>query len=375
MLTLFTKISQYFSRKIRNSLSELCGNFIGPLIISEPENTFSQNESFSFSNNKFNYFGNTPYWFEFQNIQLRKIGLSEFNISIVIGRGIVLNNQGNVILESTIFQKEYLDKLNSNHLILYKSFLRSKSIKKAIVLSNYLDKKNNYYHWVMESLGRLALVNEKELKDYTIIVDINAPKFVSESLIFLFEIEKCKILYNSNKKIKVSSLLLPSFPITRNEHTNWTNIYFPEVIRKLNKISLTRTYHEETKTNLIISRKKATQRRLINLETFVKRYSDLNFKVVLLEEMNFNEQMQLFRNSKIVVSTHGAGLVNLLFSEEAEVIEFFPSNRTKRDAFYFYQITQALNFKHTIIEYNSVNNEQDLFLNQNHFNLLDEILN
>ena len=373
MFTLSSKISQYLLRKIRNSLSAFCGNVIGPLIISEPENAFSCNKSFSFSNNKFNYYGNTPYWFEFQNIKLRKIGLSEFNKSIVIGKGIVLNYQGNVILESTIFQKEYLDKLNSNHLILFKSFLRSKSIEKAIVLSNYLD--NNYYHWVMESLGRLALVNEKELKDYTIVVDINAPKFVTESLIFLFGIDKSKIFYNSNKKIKVSCLLLPSFPITRNESTDWTNIYFPAVIRKLNEISLIQTYNEEDKTNLIISRKKATQRRIVNLETFVERYSDLNFKVVFLEEMNFKEQMQLFRNAKIVLSTHGAGLVNLLFSEEAEVIEFFPTNRTNRDAFYFYQITQALNFKHTTIEYDSFNSEQDLILNQKHFDFLDEILN
>jgi hypothetical protein len=373
LLTLSRKISQYFSTKIRNSLSELCRNAIGPLIISEPERVFSCSSSFSFSNNKFNYYGNTPYWFEFQNIQPRKIGFSEFNNSIVIGKGIVLNHQGNVILESTIFQKEYLNKLNNNHLILFKSFLRSKSIEKAIVLSNYLDK--NYYHWVMESLGRLAMVDEKELKDYTIVVDVNAPKFVTESLIFLFELDKSKIFYNSNKKIEVSSLLVPSFPITRDDSTNWTNIYFPEVIQKLNEISLNRTYKEAAKTNFIISRKNATQRRIINSETFFERYSDLNFKIFFLEEMNFKEQMQLFRNANIVISTHGAGLVNLLFSEEAEVIEFFPSNRTKRDAFYFYQITQVLKIKHSIIEYDSVSSEQDLILNQKHFNLLDEILN
>jgi capsular polysaccharide biosynthesis protein len=227
----------------------------------------------------------------------------------------------------------------------------------------------------MESLGRLAMINEKELKDYTIVVDVNAPKFVTESLIFLFELDKSKIFYNSNKKIEVSSLLVPSFPITRDDSTNWTNIYFPEVIQKLNEISLNRTYKEAAKTNFIISRKNATQRRIINSETFFERYSDLNFKIFFLEEMNFKEQMQLFRNANIVISTHGAGLVNLLFSEEAEVIEFFPSNRTKRDAFYFYQITQVLKIKHSIIEYDSVNSEQDLILNQKHFNLLDEILN
>lgn len=45
------------------------------------------------------------------------------------------------------------------------------------------------------------------------------------------------------------------------------------------------------------------------------------YKVLVLEDMDFMEQVKHFQNARKIVGVHGAGLANLIFANEAEVIE------------------------------------------------------
>lgn len=152
------------------------------------------------------------------------------------------------------------------------------------------------------------------------------------------------------------------------------NVYYPSVIRKINSLSKSKTHLQDSQKNIIISRKKATERRIINIDLLKTNLPLIDFEVVYMEDLSFKEQIQLFRNTNIVLSTHGAGLVNLLFSENPIIIELFPTNRDNRDAFYFYQISSALNFRHSIIEYEAENMEQDLLIDITHLNQIKSLL-
>lgn len=329
---------------------------------------------YSFNNKNFSYFGNKPYWMSFNDIKLRKLFFQKLNNVEIIGKGIIVNARGCVELESTIFREEYLFKLKSNHLLKFRKFFPYKKMDKAIVLVNYLY--GNYYHWITESLGRITLLGEQNLNDYYFVLDFNAPKFTIDSLIELFSIKPSMIYLKKETRLKVNEVLIPSFPQTRNGLTNGTNIYDPEIIRKTNAISKSKTVSSTTKRNFIISRKKATQRRMINEELILKKFNHLNFELVSLEELTFKEQMQLFRNAGIIIGTHGAGLANLIFSDNPLVIELFPSNRYNRDAFYFQQITDALDIKHVIIEYTATNyNRQDLIVDDQIISSINNIIN
>jgi predicted nucleic acid-binding protein len=351
------RVNNYLSKKFKDGLRFLPEHKEAKVYISKI------NKYFSFSNKNLTYTGEHPYWMSFKKIELRKLFTEvAYNIE-VIGDGIIIDKEGCINLESTIFQEEYFYKLKSNHLVKFRKLFPYKKINKAIVLTNYLDR--NYYHWIMESIGRLAVLDQQILNEYTIVLHSKTPRFQIDSLVELFGIEPSMIHFKKETRLKVSQVLIPSFPHTRNSFSEWTNIYDADVIKKVNSISKSKTIASSKKRNFIISRKKATMRRIINEKLILEKFNDLNFEVVALEEMTFKEQMSLFRNAGIIIGTHGAGLANLIFSDNPLVIELFPSNRYNRDAFYFYQITNALEIQHVILEYNATNYErQDLIITQ-----------
>lgn len=362
--------------KIKRKISIFLSNaFENKVYISKTENNIeniSTNNYFSFSKNNFTYIGRQPYWMEFKDIKLRNLFVKKLKNIDVIGHGVIVNSEGYIELESTIFQKQYLSRLNCNHWIYFRKILHFNKIDKAIVLTNYLEE--NYYHWIMESIGRLIIVETEELKKYKIIIDLKSPKFAVDSLINLLDINRKNIVLKKNKRLKITDVLIPSFPHTQGQSTLQTNIYNPSVIQKINSISKRKTTLTSVKRNFIISRKKTTQRRIINTDIILEKYIDKDFEIVFLEDLSFVEQMQLFRNAGIIIATHGAGLTNLIFCEKPIIIEFFPTNRYNRDAFYFYQITSELKFPHYIIEYEAINFEQDLFLDEKPLKYLDKII-
>lgn len=327
--------------------------------------------SFSFSNKNYCYQGKEPYWFKFKGIELNSLWFAKIK-AIVVGRGILLNENNEVILESTIGQPEYLYKLESNHLIYGKLLLPSKKVNKAISLSNRLE--HNYYHWILESIGRLIFIPSEELMQYSIIINSRSQKFVIDSLTELLEIPVSNIIYKKEfSKIEIEEALIPSFPITRNEESQMTNIYHPHIINKINEQSKKITKLAKRR-NIIICRDNALERRIVNKELIKEAFPDLEFEVISLENLSFKNQMELFANAGIIVAIHGAGLVNIIFSNSPIIIEFFPTNRNRRDSFYFYQISQELQLEHYLIEYESVNEQQDLFIEDMHLEILREKL-
>lgn len=362
--------------KIKRKISILLSNaFENKVSITKTANNIenlSTNNYFSFSKNNFTYIGRQPYWMEFKDIKLRNLFVNKLKNVEVIDHGVIVNREGNIELESTIFQKQYLSRLNCNHWIYFRKILHYDKIDKAIVLTNYLEK--NYYHWIMESIGRLVIIETEELKKYKIIIDLKSPKFAIDSLINLLDINRKNIVLKNNKRLKITDVLIPSFPHTQDQSTSCTNIYNPSVIQKINSISKRKTTLTSVKRNFIISRKKTTQRRIINTDIILEKYIAKDFEIVFLEDLSFVEQMQLFRNAGIIIATHGAGLTNLIFCEKPIIVEFFPTNRYNRDAFYFYQISSELKFSHYIIEYEAINFEQDLFLDEKILKYLEKII-
>lgn len=359
------EINYYFSRLFKHtiSISTAKGDKVEYL---------SNGGYFSYEKKCYSYNGEQPYWMNFKDIKLRDLFLKELKNVEVIDQGAIINSEGCVELESTIFQEEYLFELNSNHLIFFRKLLPFERVERAIVLTNFLH--INYYHWLLEGFSRLTLIAPDKLNNYKIIIDSNAPKFMTDSLIDFMDIKPENIYLKKKKRLKISTVLIPSFPHTRDPSTSWTNIYNPNIIQRINSLSKNKTLLTTEKRNIIISRKKTSQRRILNAEVILQKYGYLEFEIVVLEDLPFIELMQLFRNVGIVIATHGAGLANLLFSEHTSVIEFFPSNRNNRDGFYFYQISSALNLFHSVIEYDAKNAKQDLFIDDNILTILDKII-
>lgn len=313
------------------------------------------------------HFEGNAYWNKFKTFQSDDLFYAIIPDASIISKGIVLDSKNRVILESTLFQKEYLNILCSNHLVLLKRLLPKKKEKNVISLLNKLD--NNYFHWTTESLTRILLVYERPFfNDYKILVKDGALPFIKQSITFLFNIPETNIISKTlGENLEVDNGLVVSFPHIRNSESEFTNVYIPEVLKKLNALAHTRLERlqpkpQKTPKNFIISRKSALERRILNEEYLIQKLSDFDFESIALEELDYIEQVALFANAEIIIATHGAGIANIIYGKNPILIEIFPEERNIRDAFYFAQITAALQIEHHLFLQKQENDKEDILL-------------
>jgi capsular polysaccharide biosynthesis protein len=311
--------------------------------------------------------GEKPYWLEIlkEGILLPPFAYYILPDSFLIGRGIMLNEKKELILESTIFQREYLNKLIRNHLVLRSKFSSTaQKLPPVIPLLNRLS--NNYYHWTTEQLARLAVLVSKtdiDIHQYNIVITKNAPCFVKESLLMLFHIRPEKIIEWQDDEIATTEKsLLIAYNFIRTPKTRMTNVYHPDIYFFLSKIADENIDEKHgTYTYLILSRKNSNQRNLLGEDKIAESFPQFPFEVITLEDMPFGQQLQLFRRAKIIIGSHGAGFANLIYCKyNPLVIEIFPATRKIRDSALFYQITDAKKLRHHLIIQPPVNNQQDM---------------
>lgn len=316
-----------------------------------------------------NYFFNgSAYWKNFTYLKSDGLFYAHIANANIISKGIVVDSEKRIILESTIFQREYLNRLHSNHLVYFQRFLPKRKVGKVISLLNKLD--NNYFHWTLESLTRILLIYDKPFfKDYKILVKDGALPFVKKSLCFLFNISESHIITKTlGENMEAEQALVISFPHIRNTETQLTNIYIPSVIKNLNALAHKRlqpscTERKNLPKNFIISRKKALSRRILNEEKLIEHLTPFNFESIVLETLSYEEQVALFAGAEKIISMHGAGITNIIYAKNPILVEIFPEERNIRDAFYFAQITAALGIEHHLFLIKTENEKQDVLLN------------
>jgi capsular polysaccharide biosynthesis protein len=90
------------------------------------------------------------------------------------------------------------------------------------------------------------------------------------------------------------------------------DVFLPQRARVKNKI-------------IFISRAESyNQRHVTNELELIKVLEKFGFQKYILEKMSLPEQTELFYDADAVVAPHGAGLSNIIFSENIKVIELFP---------------------------------------------------
>jgi hypothetical protein len=67
---------------------------------------------------------------------------------------------------------------------------------------------------------------------------------------------------------------------------------------------------------VFISRLQAARRRLVNEEDVWPLLEPLGFERVLMENLSFEEQVNLMRETAVLAAPHGAGLTNMIFCQK-----------------------------------------------------------
>lgn len=193
-----------------------------------------------------------------------------------------------------------------------------KTIKKSPAILLALPLFTNYYHWLIEILPRLMLIDEcKDLSGIPLLVPAEAPQYVAEILRLAGLTHRVQYLasgtYNFSTLYIPSALSPPSHPSSFS--VNWIRDRLQKDLQE---------QHPGTKRRVYVSRKDAPIRFTTNETELLVLLKKYNFECVVLSEMTVAEQIQTFSNAEFIISNHGAGLTNLAFCQaDTKVIELF----------------------------------------------------
>ncbi|MCB2407998.1 glycosyltransferase family 61 protein [Hymenobacter lucidus] len=180
----------------------------------------------------------------------------------------------------------------------------------------------NYYHWLVDSLPRLHLLQEAGLLDtvdYFLVYDRNL-RFMLETLEPLGIGPERLLDVNTHRHLRADRLVLTSPVRGRGVHTpDW-------VFRFLRETFLPARRTRDFNPYIYISRRDAPARVVLpaaEVEAMLR--DEFGFTTYTLSDLSFAEKVELFSQAKAVVSPIGAGLANIIFAPiEAPLLELLP---------------------------------------------------
>lgn len=192
----------------------------------------------------------------------------------------------------------------------------------------------NYFHWVLECLPRLFALQTQGIKAPLLIPEyIYDAHFVKESL---EDLQVEVFTFNFRQTVKVANLYVAS----HDAPCSFDPIYINNVISKFQKLDTSSS--KKISKKIYISRKDAFKRKVENESDLIPFLLRFGFEVVQMEKLSFKEQRELMRETKVLISIHGAGLSNLIFMpKDSKVVELHAN--VERYNSCFYHLAASLN--------------------------------
>lgn len=233
------------------------------------------------------------------------------------------------------------------------SFLRSNPLDlHSLPKCEYVDGKvaviaqeghSNYYHWMVEVLPRLAMLEERNVSYDRLYVSTHSP-FMRQTL-SLFGVNPEKIVEaQPNTYIEAQELIVPSAPSLSCYTPKWIVEYLRDKLIPQAEQNFSKQIFSK---KVFVSRKKASYRRILNEDEVFSMLEPLGFVRYNLEDLTILEQVHLFHHAEMVIAPHGAGLVNLVFAQpKAVIVELYQEHED--DTFWY--LSQILGLKHYCIK-------------------------
>ncbi|MCL5775569.1 glycosyltransferase family 61 protein [Limibaculum sp. FT325] len=192
---------------------------------------------------------------------------------------------------------------------------------------------DNYFHQIVENGIRLLdMLDRPELGGEPITLVHRRPRSrVERALLEGLAAADARLTL---REMPDGSLALPDSAVIYfpgNNHWEWPELP-PAAVARLGALFEAQYGPPERASGprLFLSRGGAKLRRLRNEAAVAEMLARNGFETLVATDANHAAQIAMFRAARVIVSVHGAGLANLLFTApEARVIEIFPANKLK----------------------------------------------
>jgi capsular polysaccharide biosynthesis protein len=187
----------------------------------------------------------------------------------------------------------------------------------AVLASRGMD---NYYHFLLEILPRLALLRACSDVPEPDRFLVDCSHSFQRELLLAAGIDETRVIQpRTHPHISAANLIVPSLPGPRTLTPPWV----VEYVRGLIPAGVT-----SERTRIYISRGRVRNTRRVHDEAALERaLAEVGFITVRPENLRVSEQAKAFHAAEVIVAPHGAGLANLVFCQPGTaVVELFSAS-------------------------------------------------
>jgi hypothetical protein len=225
-------------------------------------------------------------------------------------------------------------------------YLRPRKPKKIMVGTWIVLPARSYAHWLLQDLPRFIRLVQFH-PEAQIVTKENPPLYVTSLLETLGIVPSLtKTVIRAEKQILIGTQYAVGVP---SERDLMILKHFGEHLTSKNSVE------KDYPKRVYISRTKS-KRPLPNEYAIETSLTAIGYKVLHLEELDFLEQVQIFRHCEVILGAHGAGLTNIVWCQEnAKIIEIYDPT-FEQESIFTISVKLGLNYFRTT--YN--NFEEDL---------------
>jgi capsular polysaccharide biosynthesis protein len=216
-----------------------------------------------------------------------------------------------------------------------------------------------YFHWIAEFLPRLRALEEWQAETgqtAKILVNPDPPAWKVESLRCL-GYEGDQVIEWNGTGVAERVLIAPYSPKRLSLYTpspadyRWLRDRMQECATEPSM---------GCPNTILVSRRDAPNRNILNEDALLEEFSSMGLTRVVPGELSIPEQIGIFTGANTVIGPHGAGLANIIFSDESQLIECFQSDLIRP---HFFHLANELNHKYDCIL--GERKEQDMVISAN----------
>lgn len=210
---------------------------------------------------------------------------------------------------------------------------------------------HNYFHWIIDGLIRLEGI-EYYFQDLSEKVIYLVPKDLSKwqrKSLMLLGIKPEQLVSWSGQATRVNALVAPSFRRNSLFEISRSGCHWLKN-KMLNGLSYESTKVSKIPKRIFISRRHAIGRKVLNENEVSDFLASWGFVTLVLESIPFEEQFTIFSQVELIVAPHGAGLTNMIFSNQVKIIELL----SKPENYIFLTLAKTLGFSYSCLTCTSV---------------------